>query len=158
MKDIIDLIGRIFLSFIFLYEAYDSIRFFNETVMKMHFYGLTWHPETLLYGAIVLLLLGGVMVLLGYRTGLGTTLILLYWIPVTFIVHDFWNVPPECVLTVSDCPQYNVEGQEIYRRLQGILFMKNLAITGGLLMLWVNGSGRFSIRRLFATTKVPGAR
>lgn len=156
LKDIIDLLGRILLSFIFLYEAYDSIFFFNQTIVKMRFYGLTERPELLLYGAIVLLVLGGLMLLFGYRTGLGVTLLLLYWVPVTFIVHDFWNVPFGCVSTVS-CPQLSIEGQEVYRRIQGILFMKNLAITGGLLMVWVKGAGRFSIRRLFATTRVPGA-
>jgi putative oxidoreductase len=54
-------------------------------------------------------------------------------------VHSFWNDPIEV------------------RRLQAILFMKNIAITGGLLMILVNGSGRYSIRRLFATTRVRGA-
>ena len=157
MKDIIDLIGRVLLSFIFLYEAYDSIFFFNETVVKMRFYGLDRQPEMLLYGAIFLLVVGGTLLLLGYRTGLGVTLLLMYWLPVTFIVHDFWNVPFECVSTVS-CPQLSIEGQEVFRRLQGVSFMKNLAVTGGLLMVWVNGSGRFSIRRLFATTKVLGAK
>ena len=156
MKDIVDLIGRVFLAFIFLYEAYDSIFFFKPTLKKMTFYGITGSQEFLLYGAIFLLLLGGILVLLGYRTSLGVFLLLLYWIPVTFIVHDFWNVPLECVMSVS-CPELQLNEQEIFRRLQGILFMKNLAITGGLLMLWVNGSGKYSIRRLFATTKVPGA-
>jgi len=33
--------------------------------------------------------------------------------------------------------------------------MKNLAIMGGLLMVVVNGSGKYSVKRLFATTKVP---
>jgi putative oxidoreductase len=35
--------------------------------------------------------------------------------------------------------------------------MKNIAITGGLLMVWVNGAGRYSIKRLFATFRVPNA-
>ncbi|MCB0627354.1 MAG: DoxX family protein, partial [Saprospiraceae bacterium] len=72
--------------------------------------------------------------------GFGVLLLLLYWLPVTFIVHSFWNDP------------------EPEKRLQAILFMKNIAVVGGLLMVWVNGSGRFSIRRLFATTRVPGSR
>ena len=76
------------------------------------------------------------MVLTGYRTTLGVTLLLLYWVPVTFIVHDFWNFPKDQL------------------RLQSILFMKNIAITGGLLMLAGKGSGRYSIRRLLATTRV----
>jgi putative oxidoreductase len=156
VKDFVDLVGRAFLAFIFLYEAYDSIFFFKQTKGKMEFYGLHWQQDLLLYGAIFLLMLGGIMVLVGYRSSLGAFLLLLYWVPVTFIVHDFWNVPFHCHMTV-DCPDLQAEGDNIYRRLQGILFMKNLAITGGLLMIWVNGSGRYSIRRLFATTKVPGA-
>lgn len=156
MKHIVDLIGRAFISFIFFYEAYDSIFFFKETQLKMGFYGLTWNQDLLLYGAIFVLIMGGLMVLLGYRASLGAFLLLLYLIPVTFIVHDFWNVPFECMLHIS-CPQIQVESDEIYRRMQGVLFMKNLAIMGGLLMIWVNGSGRYSVKRLFATTKVPGA-
>ncbi|MBI1224859.1 MAG: DoxX family membrane protein [Bacteroidetes bacterium] len=156
MKNITDLLGRILLSFIFLYEAYDSIFFFKETKAKMDFYGLKWQPDFLLYGAIVLLVLGGLMILSGYRSSLGAFLLLLYWVPVTFIVHDFWNVPFECKMTVS-CPQLQMEGSEVFRRMQGVMFMKNLAIVGGLLMVLVNGSGRFSVKRLFATTKVAGA-
>ena len=138
MKDIIDLIGRALLAFIFLYEAYDSIFYFKETKVKMTYYGLTWQQDLLLIAGIVLLLLGGTLLLVGYRTGLGVFILLCYWIPVTFIVHSFWDDP------------------EPGRRLQSILFMKNIAIVGGMLMVWANGTGKYSIKRLFATTKVPG--
>lgn len=138
MKDVLDLIGRVFLAFIFLYEAYDSIFYFQETKEKMTLYGLTWNQNFLLLGAIFLLLLGGTLLLIGYRTSLGVFLLMMYWIPLTFIIHSFWNDP------------------EPDKRLQAILFMKNIAILGGLLMVYVNDSGRFSIKRLFATTKVPG--
>ncbi len=156
MKNFIDLLGRILLSFIFLYEAYDSIFFFKETKAKMDFYGMKWQPDFLLYGAIVLLVLGGLMILSGYRSGLGAFLLLLYWVPVTFIVHDFWNVPLTCDMVVS-CPELQMNGTEVFRRLEGVMFMKNLAIVGGLLMVLVNGSGRYSVKRLFATTRVAGA-
>lgn len=139
-----------------MYEAYDSIFFFKETKIKMGYYGLNWNPDVLLYGAIFLMILGGLLIMLGYRSSLGAALLLLYWIPVTFIVHDFWNVPYDCMMSVS-CPELQLEASEVYRRMQGILFMKNLAIMGGLLMILINGSGRWSLRRLFATTRVPGA-
>jgi len=136
MKDIIDLIARACLAFIFLYEAYDSIHYFKATKVMMTEYGLTWRQDLLLVGVISFLIIGGLLVLSGYRTGLGVVMLLLYWIPVTFIVHSWWKYPePEA-------------------RLQAILFMKNVAIMGGLLMLLVNGAGRYSIKRLFATTKV----
>ncbi len=147
------------LSFIFLYEAYDSVFFFKETKLKMAIYGLTWNQDLLLYGAIFLLTIGGLMVLSGYRSSLGAFLLMLYWIPVTFIVHDFWNLSKECPVqfTCFDLKGHEFVVQEYYRRTQSILFMKNIAILGGLLVILVNGSGRYSIRRLFATTRVPGA-
>jgi putative oxidoreductase len=138
MKNLVDLLGRILLSFIFLYDAYDSIFYFKATKNKMTAYGLTWNQDLLLIGAIFVLLLGGLLVLFGYRARLGAILLLLYWLPVTFIVHSFWNDP------------------EPERRLQAILFSKNLAIIGGLLMIWANGTGAYSVRRILATTKVRG--
>jgi putative oxidoreductase len=137
MRDITDLIGRIFLSAIFIFEAVDSIIYFGKTKEVMTEYGLTWSQDFLLLGAIFLLTMGGLMVLFGYRSTLGAIMLLMYWVPVTLIVHDFWN---------SDTPQA--------LRYDSILFMKNFAIIGGLLMLVGKGSGRYSIRRLFATTRV----
>ena len=150
MKHIADLFARIFLSFIFLYEAYDSIIYFEVTKVKMSEYGLTGNQDLMLRAAIVLLIIGGLLLLSGYRSSFGVVLLLIYWVPVTFIVHPFWVESQDCMVSVS-C----FERVEEYRRIQGILFMKNLAIIGGLLMVWVNGSGRYSIKRLFATTKVP---
>lgn len=139
MKDVIDLIGRIFLSFIFLYEAYDTIAFTKETKALMTEYGIHWNQGLLVWGGAFVLILGGILILIGYRSSFGAILLLLYWVPVTLIVHDFWN-------TTGDV-----------RRIEAIWFMKNLAITGGLLMVLVNGSGRYSIKRLFATSRVRGA-
>ncbi|MCO6462275.1 MAG: DoxX family protein [Saprospiraceae bacterium] len=136
MKDIVDLIGRILISTIFLYEAYDSIYYFHMTKATMTSYGLTWRQDLLLTGAIILLLLGGLMVLIGYRSSFGAILLLLYYIPVTLIVHSFWNDPVKV------------------QRIQAIMFMKNLAIIGGLLIIIVNGSGRYSVKRLLATLRV----
>ena len=77
--------------------------------------------------------------LTGYRSRFGAVLLLLYWVPVTFIVHAFWNDPPEI------------------QRTQSIFFSKNLAISGGLLIAAVHEAGKYSIRRLFATYRVPNA-
>jgi putative oxidoreductase len=140
MKDLMDLLGRIFLSLIFLWEAYDSIVFFDSVKRTMTTYGITWNQDFLLAACITSLLVGGIMVLIGYKASFGAVLLLAYWIPVTFIVYSFWNDP------VSE------------RRLQSILFMKNMAIVGGLLMLFVNGAGRFSVKRLIAASRPPKAK
>src|SRR5689334_3755221 len=91
MRDITDLIGRIFLSTIFIFEAVDSTLYFGKTQDRMTEYGITWNQDLLLSGAIFLLITGGIMVLLGYRSTLGAIMLLMYWVPVTFLLHDFWN-------------------------------------------------------------------
>ncbi len=136
MKDISDLIGRILLSVIFFFEAYDTAAYKDITMQMMNIYGLTWRQDLLYYGVITVLILGATLILLGYRSGLGATLLLCYILPYTFIVHDFWNDPPHLL------------------REQSIHFMKNISIMGGLLLVYVNGSGKYSMRRLFATTRV----
>lgn len=136
MKNIFDLAGRILLSFIFLFEAYDYIAYAKANKEMMASYGLTWNQDFFLYAALALLILGGLMVLTGYRMRTGAVLLLLYWVPMTFIVHAFWNYP------------------EDDRRLESILFMKNIAITGGLLIAATHTSGTYAIKRLFATTRV----
>ena len=121
-------------------DSKDSIFYFKDTLIKMEEYGLTFRPKLLLYASVFLLISGSFLVLIGYRSGLGAILLLLYWIPLTFIIHSWWNDPVEI------------------QREQAVMFMKNLAIAGGLLVVVVNGSGRWSIKRIFATTKVPTKR
>lgn len=137
MRDITDLIGRIFLSAIFIFEAIDTSLFASQTRETMTRHGLNSNQDLLLYLAVFLLFTGGLMVLFGYRSTLGAIMLLIYWVPVTFMVHDFWNCD-----------------KSIELREQSILFMKNIAIIGGLLMLVGKGSGRYSIKRLLATTRV----
>ncbi|MFK7809093.1 MAG: DoxX family protein [Saprospiraceae bacterium] len=137
MKDIVDLIARICLALIFLWEAWDSIAHYQATKAAMDGYNITFAQDFFLVAAIILMIVGGALLLTGYRSGFGAILLLLFYIPSTFIIHSWWNDPIEI------------------QREQSILFMKNIAIIGGLLMVYVNGSGRYSIKRLFATTRVP---
>ena len=137
MYHIFDLLGRILISAIFIFEAVDSILFAEKMKATMAEYGITWNQDFLLYTSIVLLVIGAIMLLIGYRIRLGVWLLLLYWLPVTFIVYSFWNDPQET------------------QRLNAILFMKNIAIAGGLLMIAAHGGGRFAIQRLFVVSKIP---
>ncbi len=139
MKDVIDLIARVSLAFLFLWEAYDSISYFKSTKQLMTDYGITWKQDFLLVATISMLIIGGTLLLIGYRSGFGALLLLIYWVPVTFIVHSFWNAPADEL------------------RMESISFMKNFAIIGGLLMVMANGSGKYSVKRLFATFRVRGA-
>jgi len=138
LKNILDLVGRILIAFIFLYEAYDAIAFFKVNKSAMTDFGITWNQNLLLYGSIFLLILGGTLILIGYRSSFGAILLLIYWLPLTFILYSWWNDPADV------------------QRLHSLMFMKNMAIAGGLMMLYVNGAGKYSVKRIFATTRVPG--
>ena len=139
MKDYMDLIGRFLMSIIFYFEAYDKIFYMTPTKATMMEWGITWNQNLLIYGSGFCLILGATLILIGYRSGLGAFLILLYWIPLTFILDRFWEIP------ISDHET---------RRSVALHFMKNIAIAGGLLLLLVNGSARFSVKRLLSTTRV----
>jgi putative oxidoreductase len=76
----------------------------------------------------VLAIAGGLSILLGYRAKLGAWLIVLFLIPVTLMMHKFW--------TVQD---------PMMAQIQMILFMKNVSMLGGALLISQFGAGPFSL-------------
>jgi putative oxidoreductase len=79
----------------------------------------------------VMALVGGLSVLLGYRTRFGALLLVLFLVPVTLVMHDFWGA--------SDAMTYE---------LQKVMFLKNLAMLGGALFLSYFGGGPLSLDAL----------
>jgi putative oxidoreductase len=86
---------------------------------------------------IAILLLGGILVLIGYFARFGAILLLMYWLPFTLIVYSFWDDAPE------------------YKRVHALYFMRNLALCGGLFLLIANGAGKYSVKRLIYIMKLP---
>jgi putative oxidoreductase len=76
----------------------------------------------------VLAILGGLSILLGYRAKLGAWLIVLFLIPVTLMMHKFW--------TVSD---------PMMAQIQMVMFMKNVSMLGGALLISEFGAGPLSL-------------
>jgi putative oxidoreductase len=76
----------------------------------------------------VLSIAGGLSILLGYRAKLGAWLIVIFLVPVTLMMHKFW--------TVTD---------PMMAQIQMILFMKNVAMLGGALLISQFGAGPFSL-------------
>jgi len=137
MKDIAELLARIWIAFVFIYEALDAIVFFHKTKATMTAYGILWQQDLILKTAIVILIVGGILVLIGYYASIGATLLLIYWLPMTLIVYSFWDDPAEL------------------KRLHALYFMRNLALCGGLLLLVANGAGKYSIKRLIYIMRLP---
>lgn len=137
MKGISDLLGRIFIGIIFIYEGLDTLLFFDQTKETMAEYGITFYPNILVGITLTLLFLGAVLVIIGYLTRFGALLLMLYWIPYTLMVYDFWNAAPDM------------------QRLQALDFMRNLGVLGGLLLILTNGSGEYSVKRLIHVMRLP---
>ncbi len=137
MKDLLDLFARICISIIFFFEAYDKLWFQTATKASMTLHGLSTNQDLLMWGGCLSLILGAFLILIGYRTNFGAILILAYWIPLTIMLNQFWML----------------EDHDLRRNIS-LHFMKNIAIVGALLMLLVNGSGKYSVKRLLATTRV----
>lgn len=137
VKNSFDLVGRILIGLISIFEALDSIVFFKETKETMQIYNLDFALNLILVASITFLLIGGILVLLGYYARIGSLMLLLYWLPYTFIVYSFWNDDPSV------------------QRVQALMFLRTLAYCGGLFILVANGSGNYSIKRMFHVLRLP---
>jgi len=115
------LIGRILLVLIFLNSGIGKIGNFEGTAQYMAKFGMPY-TSFFLFGAIVFELVGSLSVIFGYFTRFGALLILIFLIPTTLIFHT----------NFSD-------------RIQMIMFMKNLSMFGGCLLLISVGAGRLSL-------------
>lgn len=133
-QPVVLLIARIFISAIFLMSGAGKIFDFAGTAEYMTANGMPI-ASFFLVGAILFEIAGGLMILLGYKAQWGAVLLVIFLIPTTLIFHNFWNV-----------------GEEM-QQPQTIHFMKNLAIMGGLLMVYSFGPGSLSLEKRMTAKK-----
>lgn len=76
----------------------------------------------------MLALAGGLAVLLGYHARIGAWLLVLFLVPVTLMMHAFWKAPDWTMAA-----------------MQQVMFMKNVAMLGGALLIAYFGAGPFSL-------------
>ncbi len=120
------LAGRTLLALIFLLSGIGKIGAFAGTAGYMASKGLPM-VEVLLALTIVIEIGGALMIIAGYQARLGAAALFLWMIPVTFIFHNYWAMPAD------------------QQMIQQIMFMKNLAIMGGMLLVMALGSGPLSL-------------
>ena len=88
-------------------------------------------------------LAGGLSIALGYRTKIGAWLLVLFLVPVTLTMHNFWAVT-----------------DPMTAQLQMAMFMKNVGLMGGALLLSYFGAGplSFDARRQTPVPRVASIR
>ncbi len=121
-------IGRVALAALFLWSGYGKLAYMDGNVGYMKAYGFP-AAELLIWPALVVELVAGTMLLVGWKARWAAVALALFTVPATFIFHAYWGVPADQVLN------------------QQIHFMKNLAILGGLLTVVAHGSGGYALDR-----------
>ena len=76
----------------------------------------------------ILSIAGGLSILLGYKAKLGAWLLIIFLIPVTFMLHKFWTIP-----------------DPMMKQMDMAVFMKNLGLLGGAFFIAFFGAGPLSI-------------
>ena len=116
---ILELVGRIFISLIFLVAGIGKILNYEGTIGYMESFGV---PGSLLIPAIIIEILFPLLIIVGYKTKFSAIILALFAILLAVIFHtDFSN------------------------QMQLMSFLKNFAIAGGFLIIFIRGAGKYSI-------------
>ncbi|HEY0878697.1 MAG TPA: DoxX family protein [Zeimonas sp.] len=138
LQKYLPLIGRICLAWLFVPAGWGKIAGFSGTVGYAASAGLPF-PPAMVAIAVVIELIGGLALLVGYKARWAAAALALFTIVAAFGFHNYWSMPAE------------------QQAMQKINFDKNIAIFGGLLFVIAFGAGRFSLdeRRVDARGAVP---
>jgi len=120
------LLGRIFFSAIFVLSSLGH--FTKHTIDYASQMGLPMASVLVPISGIIGLL-GGLSILLGFKAKWGAWLIVIFLVPITLTMHKFWGVQDAMMASI-----------------QQAMFMKNLAMIGGALLISYFGSGPFSLK------------
>ena len=123
MTNIADLVGRTLISALFLLNGIFKINNYEGTIGWMESFGM---PGVLLIPAIILEVAGPILIIIGYKTKLASGLLSLFCIATAIIFHN-----------------------DFADQMQFTSFLKNIALAGGFLILFVNGAKSLSLDNKF---------
>ena len=123
MINILDLVARILISALFLLNGIFKISNYDGTVGWMEGFGI---PGILLIPAIILEIVGPILIILGYKAKIAAGFLSLFCIATAVIFHNDF----------SD-------------QMQLGSFLKNIALAGGFLFIFINGTKDFSLDKKF---------
>ena len=116
---VIQVLGRIFLSTIFLVEGMNKIFNYESTIEYMENFNV---PGYLAIPAIIVEILFPLLLIVGYQTKISALVLAIFTLATALIFHtDFTN------------------------QMQLTSFLKNFAIAGGFLIIFVNSAGKYSL-------------
>ena len=121
MANIIDLIGRIFISALFLISAFNKVFNLDGSMGWMESFGV---PGFLIFPTIALEIILPVLIIVGYKARIAAGILSIFCLMTAFLFHfDF-----------SDQSQF-------------ISFLKNIGLAGGFLLIVANGTKDWAVDR-----------
>ena len=120
------LVGRILLALMFVLAGFSKIGGFDGTVGYIASKGLP-APALLAALTIVLEVGGGLAIMFGYFTRWSALALAGFTLLASVIFHAFWSLPAD------------------QQMMQQLMFMKNIAVVGGLLAVFAFGAGTISL-------------
>jgi putative oxidoreductase len=127
-RDVVALVGRVLLAVMFVYSGYGKIGGFEGTAHSIGSKGLPL-PEIGAAIALVVEFIGGLMLVIGWKARWAAIAMAVFTAVATYFYHDFWHM---------------AEGA---RMTNEIMFLKNVAVIGGMLLVVAFGPGRISLDR-----------
>jgi len=120
---LVDFFGRLLLSVLFLIEGFGKISMQEDVIMYMEDYGV---PEILFLPALILEILFPLLLIVGYKTRWAASVMALFTFVVAIIFHTDFN-----------------EGMQV------MLFLKDIAIAGGFMIIVAHGPNKISLDHHF---------
>lgn len=126
LKDPLSLLGRLLLAALFLPAGIGKLTGFSGTVGYISSAGLPF-PELGAVAALLVEVLGSVALIIGLGTRPAALALAVFTLVASFFFHGYWAVPAD------------------QQTVQQLLFFKNVAVAGGLLILAAWGAGAWSV-------------
>ena len=133
--DALNLFGRLSIAVMFLPAGFSKVTGFEGAVGYFTSLGII-APVLVLILTIILEIAGGLALIVGYKTRMTAMLLAVFTLAASVTGHAFWAATPETAF------------------MEQLLFFKNIAIAGGLLILASVGAGEFSVDGLKNSQKI----
>ena len=119
-------LGRILIALFFIPPGFQKLTGFAGSVGYAASAGMPL-PELGVGIGLAIEILGGLAILLGFKTRWAALILAFFTLVATFMFHAYWSVPAEMA------------------GMQQLMFWKNIAVTGGLLGYAAHGAGAWSL-------------
>jgi putative oxidoreductase len=119
-------VARILLALMFVLSGFGKLTGLEGTAGYIASKGLPV-PMLLAAAAGVLELVAGVLLIIGWQARWAALALAVFTLVASVLFHNYWAMPAD------------------QQRMQQLMFMKNLAVTGGLLFVFAFGAGALSL-------------